>query len=280
MAMADRQPPRILVFGAHPDDAEVYSGGLVVRHAERGAAIKIVSVTDGRSGHYCIEPDALVGIRRQEAAAAGRLIGADYVTWHFHDGALQPTLEVRNAIIREIRAFAPDLVLAHRPYDYHPDHRAVGMAVQDACYLLTVPHICPEVPALRRDPIVASTCDLFTRPLPMQPDIVLETSGELERANAMAACHASQFFEWLPYHDGVLDEVPEDALERVGWLRGWFLQLHAQRVAHFAAPLRQRGIDPARIKCIEVFELSEYGRRPTPEELDRLFPGRLAAEAN
>ena len=277
--MADNNRPRILVFGAHPDDGEVYSGGLIVRHCKQKSVVKIVSVTDGRSGHYRIEPDALVAVRRWEATAAGQLVGAEYVTWHFHDGALQPSLEVRNAIIREIRTFDPDLVLAHRPYDYHPDHRAVGMAVQDACYMLTVPHVCPEVPALRRDPIVGATCDLFTRPIPMEPEVVLETSDELDTAVAMAACHASQFFEWLPYHDGMLESVPEGASERMAWLRQWFLQLHTQRLRYFANRLRQRGIDPTQLECIEVFELLEYGRKPTPSELDRLFPGRVSGRA-
>ena len=117
---------RVLVLGAHPDDAEVSAGGLVVRHCLAGSSVRIISVTDGRSGHHEIPPESLVDVRRQEARAAGQRVGAEYETWDFPDGALQPTLEVRSAIIREIRSFAPDLVLTHRTNDYHPDHRYTG----------------------------------------------------------------------------------------------------------------------------------------------------------
>ena len=128
---------RLLVLGAHPDDAEIHAGGLLARHAAAGSVIRMVSVTDGRSGHHDIPPQDLVTIRREEARASGQIIGAESVTWDFPDGGLQADLALRAAMIREIRSFMPDLVLTHRLWDYHPDHRAVAQAVQDACYLVT-----------------------------------------------------------------------------------------------------------------------------------------------
>ncbi|HUG90842.1 MAG TPA: PIG-L family deacetylase, partial [Planctomycetaceae bacterium] len=155
--------PRLLVLGAHPDDAEFHAGGLVSIYRRLGRAVKIVSVTDGSSGHHERRPEELRVIRAAEAAASGAVIGAESAVWDFRDGSLQPTLQVRERIIAEIRAYRPDLVLTHRPNDYHPDHRAVGQAVQDASYMVTVPPVVPHVPALRRDPVVAYMSDLFTR---------------------------------------------------------------------------------------------------------------------
>lgn len=273
--MASHSPPRILVFGAHPDDAEVFAGGLIVRHCRQKAHVRIVSVTDGRSGHHQIPPDELKRTRRGEAETAGRLVGAEYITWDFHDGYLQPSLEVREAVIREMRDYQPDLVLTHRPNDYHPDHRAVGTVVQDASYLVTVPHVCPDRAALRRDAVVAYMCDLFTRPNRMRPDIALDISAEYDEVVRMAACHHSQFFEWLPYHDGVLDTVPGDAGERLKWLADRFAAMHTRRHEFFGEVLSGRGFDLQPNPKIEVYEISEYAGQMTEKSREMLFPGFL-----
>ena len=265
--------PRVLVFGAHPDDAEVFAGGLLVRHCQLGSAVRIVSVTDGRSGHHLIAPDKLVEIRRQESLAAAERIGAEAVNLNFPDGALQPDLKLRAAIIEEIRRFVPDLVLTHRTNDYHPDHRAVGIAVQDASYMVTVPHVCSHVPALKQDPVVAYMCDLFTRPNPLRPDIVLDVSPEFDLTVQMSACHASQFFEWLPYHDGLLDTVPEGGPARLEWLGQWYSKMHQARQQHFKQAIVARGLPLDETLKIEVYEVSEYARPLTAERRSLLFPG-------
>ncbi len=270
---SDGGPVRVLVFGAHPDDAEVYAAGLLIRHCRLGNQVKIISVTDGRSGHHSLDSDTLVRLRREEAQRAARRIGAEVDVWDFPDGGLEPTLPVRAAIIAEIRRFAPDLVLTHRTNDYHPDHRAVGTAVQDASYLVTVPLVCPEVPALRRDPVVATMCDLFTRPNPQRPDVLLDTTDEFDVAMQMSACHTSQFFEWLAWHDGLLETVPESPAARLDWLAGWFGKLHAQRRKHFEAALVSRGLKLDEATPIEVYEVSEYAGKADAQRLLQLFPG-------
>ncbi len=266
---------RVLVLGAHPDDAEVAAGGLLVRHRQLGSVVRIISVTDGRSGHHLLPPDELVRIRREESRKSGELIGAENLTWDFPDGSLQADLGVRSAIIREIRAFKPDLVLTHRPNDYHPDHRAVGQAVQDASYMVTVPHICPETPALRTDPVVAYMSDLFTRPNALRPDIVLDIAEEFESVVRMAACHHSQFFEWLPYHDGKLQDVPESNDAKLAWLRGWLTAFLQRRWQHFQGEVSQRVKSSSASPLIEVYEISEYAGQLCELLRARLFPSSL-----
>jgi N-acetylglucosamine malate deacetylase 1 len=273
--MPEPSPCRVLMFGAHPDDAEVFAAGLLIRHCQRGSVVKIISVTDGRSGHHETPPDELVQIRRREAHAAGQLIGAEYMTWDFPDGSLQADIEVRSAIIREARRFQPDLILTHRPNDYHPDHRAVGQAVQDASYMMTVPHVCADTPALRRDPVVAYMSDLFTRPNPLRPDIILDVKGEFDTAVRMAACHQSQFFQWLPYHDGLLSEVPQSDADRLKWLHGFLLKWALPRVQHFKDAIRELKNVGHALETIEVYEVSEYAAKLDENAKSRLFPDYL-----
>jgi LmbE family N-acetylglucosaminyl deacetylase len=261
-------PPRLLILGAHPDDAEFHAGGFAAQFRRRGGIVKMVSVTDGAAGHQSIPSEELRRIRRDEAATSAALIGAESAVWTFPDGSLLPSLEVREAIISELRRFAPDLVLTHRTCDYHPDHRAVGQAVQDASYMVTVPKVVPHVPALRRDPVVAYMPDMFTRPAPMRPDVIVDIVAEMETIVAMLASHASQFFDWLPYNLGVTDQVPNDTPGRTTWLHNWYASVVRQRAERYRDQLLERA---AATDFIEMFEISEYARPLDAALRERLF---------
>ncbi len=265
---------RLLILGAHPDDAEVHSAGLAAMYRQLGHDVRIVSVTNGDAGHHEMRGEALALRRRAEAAAAGNVIGASYVTWDNHDGTLQPTLDVRHQVIREIRAYRPDLVLTHRTNDYHPDHRAVGNVVRDASYMVTVPAVVPEVPVLRKDPVVAYMPDRFTKPYPLQPDAVVDITAYIETAVDMLACHESQVFEWLPFNQRKLHEVPTDARERRNWLRDWYLERIRAQADRYRDRLietygRERG---TAIAFCEAYEISEYAAPADAESLRQLFP--------
>jgi N-acetylglucosamine malate deacetylase 1 len=265
---------RLLILGAHPDDAEFHAGGLATLWAQHGGAVKIVSVTNGEAGHHHSPGNVLVERRRSEAAAAAALIGAVSEVWDFPDGRLEPSLELRWQIIREIRRFAPDLVLTHRTCDYHPDHRAVGQAVQDASYLVTVPSLVREVPALSRDPVVGYMPDRFMKPAPMQGDVVLDVGEQLDRIVDMLACHGSQVFEWLPFNQGVLADVPADPKGRRAWLHRWVLDRLRPQADRYRRELvatygHERG---SRVEWAEAYEISEYAAPLTPELRHKLFP--------
>lgn len=271
--MTDK-PLRMLILGAHPDDAEYHAGGLAAMYRELGHVVKMISVTDGGAGHHSRSGRELIEMRRNEAAAAGAVIGAEYLTWGNPDGSLQPTLEVRWQVIREIRTFAPDLVLTHRTNDYHPDHRAVGQLVQDASYMVTVPNVLPEVPALRKDPIVAYMADTFTRPCPLEPDVVIDVTDHIETIAQMLDKHCSQVYEWLPYNEGVLEQVPADEKARYQWLKEWFVTRTKSRVEHFMPQLiATYGEERAKqVKYVEAYEISEYAGDMDEEARRRLFP--------
>jgi LmbE family N-acetylglucosaminyl deacetylase len=268
------ESPRVLVLGAHPDDAEFHAGGLAAMMRWAGHVVKFVSVTDGGAGHHELQPAELRTTRKLEAAAAGNVIGVKYEVWDNPDGALLPTLELRARIITEIRRFQPDLLLTHRPYDYHPDHRAVAQAVQDACYMVTVPLVVPEVPALRCDPVVAYMIDTFTRPAPLRPDVLVDVSDQVEVIVSMLACHRSQVYEWLPYNEGVMDSLPGSEEERRVWLRDWFVGRARRRADLFRSELiriygPERG---AEIEVCEALEISEYAAPLDEGRRKKLFP--------
>ena len=268
------RPLRVLVIGAHPDDCEYRAGGLAALYRQAGHDVCFVSVTDGRSGHQTRYGEQLAIQRRAEAAASGRVLGLDYRVLTHPDGALQPTLEARAEIIRLIRGYEPDLVLTHRPNDYHPDHRITSQLVGDASYLLTVPAVASDVPALRQMPVIMYLSDEFERPYPFSPAVAVDIEPVLELVVDMLACHRSQFFDWLPYNRGELDQVPSEPERQRPWLREWYLSLiepwadrcREQLVAAYG---EARG---RRVRYAEAFETCEYGTPLTPAWRRRLFP--------
>jgi LmbE family N-acetylglucosaminyl deacetylase len=276
MAMSESEERlRVLVLGAHPDDTEYFAGGLLAEHHDRGSVLRMISVTNGQSGHHLMPSDQLVARRRREAAKAGAVLDSEYVTWDFADGFLQPTLEVREAIIREIRSFAPDLILTHRPFDYHPDHRAVGQAVQDASYMVMVPKIAPGYPTPQQEPVVAYMTDLFTRPVPFRSDAVLDATPHYDRVIYMLSCHESQFFEWIPWIERIQDSLPDiDGLDEVQrkavlrhWLSDWYLGKTSPRIDRFWNEAWGN-----RPQLVEAYEISEYAGKPSPDRMAKLFP--------
>ncbi len=270
-------PLKLLVLGAHPDDAEYHAGGLAAIYRRLGHEVRFVSMTNGQAGHHERPPEMMARLRREEAAAAGRVIGAEYVTWDLPDGELMADLPTRHRVIREIRTFAPDLVLTHRPYDYHPDHRAAGQLVQDATYLVTVPNVLRDTPALFRDPVVAYMPDLFTSPSPMRADVVLDVTECADTIVRMLACQYTQVFEWLPYEEGILDQVPAGEDAKLVWLRQWYRRHMFPRAERFREDLiaaygPQRG---RQIEFCEVYEMSEYAAAADLARRQQLFPGAI-----
>jgi LmbE family N-acetylglucosaminyl deacetylase len=265
---------RLMAIGAHPDDAEYKAGGLSALYRRLGHEVLLLSMTDGSSGHHTTHGPELACRRAGEARRAAELIGARAEVWDYPDGRLEASVEARERLIRAIRAFRPDLILAHRPCDYHADHRASGLLVQDAAYLLGVPAVCPDVPILRRLPPIAYYSDEFRRPYPFEADVVVDVGEVWDLKVAMLDAHESQFYEWLPYNQGIADEVPAEPTARRAWLSGCMEQLSrrlADRVRERLIAMYGPSFGQV-VHLVEGFEVSEFGGPLDGDGLHRLFP--------
>jgi LmbE family N-acetylglucosaminyl deacetylase len=268
---AQEKKLNIIAFGAHPDDCDMGAGGTAAKWAALGHKVKFVSVTNGDAGHQSEGGGALAMRRRAEARESGRRIGIEYITLDNHDGELLPTLEVRAQIIRQMRTWNADIVIGPRPNDYHPDHRYTGVLLQDAAYMVTVPNVCPDTPSLRKNPIFMYFQDGFQKPNPFSPDVAVSIDDVMEKKFSMMDAHVSQFYEWLAWHAGALNQVPKDPAARKEWLRKQWQSVITESVRK--SLIRWYGEEKGKqIKAAEAFEICEYGTRPTAEDLRKLFP--------
>ena len=195
---------RIIVFGAHPDDCELEAGGTAARWAKLGYKVKFVSVTNGDIGHHQMAGAILARRRTDEVKKCAQILGIETEVLDIHDGELLPTLENRRIITRKIREWKADVVIAPRPNDYHPDHRYTGILVQDAAFMVIVPSFCPDVPALRKNPVFLYTEDDFKKPNPFSPDVVVPIDPVFDLKVACIDALESQFYEWNPWLFGYL----------------------------------------------------------------------------
>ena len=261
----------VIAFGAHPDDCDIRAAGTAALFAKMGHAVKFVSVTNGDAGHQSMSGVALAKRREAEAKESARRLGIEYEVLNNHDGELLPTLEVRKEIIRQIRRWNADIVLAPRPNDYHPDHRYTGVLVQDAAYMVVVPNVTPEVPALHKNPVFLYYEDNFQRPNPFRPDIAVAIDDVVDKKTDALDSHVSQFYEWLPWVDGKLSDVPKDPAERKAWLKR--TRNRPPNPAVREALVKWYGAEKGNaVKFYEAFEICEYGARPDEARIRELFP--------
>ncbi len=264
-------PLNIVVIGAHPDDCDIDAGGTAILFSKMGHNVKFVSLTNGDAGHYKMSGGELAKVRIAEAKEAGKRFGVEYVVLDNHDGELMPTLANRLKIIREIRKWNADIVIAPRPNDYHPDHRYTGILVQDAAFMVIVPNIAPETPALKKNPVFLYCEDKFQKPNSFEPDIAINIDAVFDQKIYALSAHESQFFEWLPWLSGDMDNVPKVEKDRLEMLANWrYKPLDKKTTECLKKWYGEK--NAAMTKHAEIFEICEYGSQPSVEEIRELFP--------
>lgn len=263
-------------IGAHPDDCDFRFGGTALKFLDLGHRVMFFSMTNGCSGHHLTPGPAMAARRFNEIQAVAKLTGIEYKMTDIPDGSLTAELRYRDVLMREIRSFKPDLIFTHRPNDYHPDHRNTGILVMDCSYLAIVPNVVPNSPPLKRAPYIFYVYDRFSSPCPFVPSIVVATDDVMDKKTAMLDCHASQVYEWLPWAGAYSDQVPpeSDKKARLAWLKGYLQSRDPPIRDRYCEILAKRYGDEQRGKIhnCEAFELCEYGREASSEELERLFP--------
>ena len=257
---------RFLVFGAHPDDADLMFGGTALKLTAAGHEVKFVSCCNGNAGHYRMKPEELAKRRYAETQASALIAGlVEYQVMENFDCCLEASLVNREQIVKIIRKFKPDVVISHKANDYHPDHRATAQLVQDASYLVTVPLYCPETPVPDIWPVFGFGWNLFQSPVPFRADAIVVIDDVLEQKQAMLNCHRSQFYEWLPWNMGYKNFDVANMTEKAKCQ--WLLNNWLCRNAKQAELYSHRG----KARYVETFEQSEYGRKISKEEFSALF---------
>lgn len=265
---------RIICFGAHPDDCELRAAGVAAKWAEQGHHVKMVSVTNGDIGHWNMAGGPLAQRRTAEVKRSAEILGITAEVLDIHDGELMPTLENRKTITRLIREWQADIVMCHRPNDYHPDHRNVGILVQDAAYMVTVPFFCPDIPHLTKNPVFLYFEDRFQKPNPFSADVVVSIDDVIQKKLAAVEALESQFYEG-GCCSGIteLPETPDEKTARQKRVLDSFRRRFAGTANRFRESLGAWYGDKAKdVGYAEAFEICEYGRRPSKEELRALFP--------
>jgi LmbE family N-acetylglucosaminyl deacetylase len=266
---------RILCFGAHPDDCELKAGGVALLWAAQGHHVKFVSVTNGDIGHWREAGGPLARRRKAEVERAAKVLGIATEVLDIHDGELMPTLENRRTITRLIREWKADIVMSHRPNDYHPDHRYTGVLVQDSAYMVAVPFFCPDSPPLKGNPVFLFYSDGFQKPNPFHADVAIDLDSVIEKKLDALDVLESQFYEGGAL--GSADLIPTDPKKQAE-RRKQVRDGHAARSRAIAQRYRDAlgewyGPDhAAKVQHAEAFEICEYGRRSDRKELARLFP--------
>jgi N-acetylglucosamine malate deacetylase 1 len=268
---------RIIVFGAHPDDAEYKAGGVGALWAKDGHHVKLVSVTNGDIGHWQMAGGPLARRRAAESALVAERLGVASEVLDIHDGELMPTLENRRTILRLIRQWNADLVICHRPWDYHPDHRYVGVLVQDAAYMVAVPFFAPDVPPLQKNPVFLYTSDRFQKPYPFKADITIAIDDMFEQKVDALMALESQTFEGgaLGSAEFMASTPPAHLPEaRREWLwTRWDSRQRSEADRYRDSLVRWYGEEQGReVKYAEAFEICEFGHQPSEAEIRKLFP--------
>jgi len=272
--VAQARPLRIIAFGAHPDDAELKASGVAALWAAQGHKVKLVAMTNGDVGHFAMAGGPLAKRRKAEVAECARILGIENQVLDIHDGELTPSLENRKTVARLIREWQADIVMGHRPYDYHPDHRYTGVLMDDAAVVVAAPFFTPDTPPTPRNPIFLYYSDGFQDPKPFNPTIVVGIDEVADKKWRCISAMPSQFGDKDSWQGRTLPNVPAGDREREAYL----LDIVKKRNEEVANQYRQRLIAlygqeaGKKVKYAEAFQLTQYGRQASVDELKQLFP--------
>ena len=268
------QPLRVIAFGAHPDDAELKASGVAALWAAAGAKVKFVAMTNGDVGHFESAGGPLARRRKAEVTECARILGIETDVMDIHDGELTPSLDNRKTMARLIREWQADIVMGHRPYDYHPDHRYTGVLMDDSAVVVVAPFFVPDTPPTPRNPVFMYYSDGFQDPKPFTPTIVVGIDAVADKKWACVSAMPSQFGDADSWQGRTIQSVPKGDRERAAYL----LDIVKKRNIAVADQYRERLVTlygeerGKKVQYAEAFQLGQYGRQASLDELKRMFP--------
>lgn len=180
----------ILVFAAHPDDAELACSGTILKYKAEGKKVGIIDLTRGELGTR-----GSAELRKEEAEAAARVLGLDVrENLGMRDGFFRNDEEHQLQIIQKIRQYQPEIILANAIHDRHPDHGRAGALLTDASFLSGLPKIVTMMNGLSQEAWRPRLFLQFIQDAYIEPDIVIDVSEFWDTKVKSIQAYKSQFF--------------------------------------------------------------------------------------
>lgn len=202
----------ILAFGAHPDDIELGCSGTIAKAAAEGKKVAMVDLTLGELGTRG-NPE----LRRIEALNAAKILGVeDRVALDLGDGFFGESKENLEAVIREVRKFRPEVVLANSVYDRHPDHKIASELVSRACFLAGLSKVRTSMNGEFQEPWRPQLILYYIQDYYLEPDVIVDISGHWETKFKSIMAFSSQFYD----PNSVEPETPISTSHFLEYLKG------------------------------------------------------------
>jgi LmbE family N-acetylglucosaminyl deacetylase len=258
----------VVIVGAHPDDCEIFAGGLTVLLRQSGHKVTYIVMTNGNAGHYKMTKDVLQAVRFAETRKVAACLDIDYEIMNIDDGCVEPSLRNRQMLIRLLRKYQPDIIITHPSDDYHPDHRYTSQLVTDTAYVLNVPLYVPDVAAMKK-PVVY--CHMCSKPQPGTVTVLVPTDKVMAQKILAVHQNTSQIYEWLPWTENVDPNIiPEDEQGRIKYLKNRWLPEWEKAAINFRNQLEHYNAGNERF--VEAFSASRYGFPLTQANASNYFP--------
>src|ERR1035437_4819800 len=180
----------ILAFGAHPDDVELSCSGTILKNISLGRSVGIIDLTRGELGTR-----GTAAIRLQESADAAKILGVSFrENLKMEDGFFQNDKKHLLAVIKKIRQYNPDVVLANALEDRHPDHGRSAKLVADACFLSGLQKIETKLNGKKQEAWRPKAVYHYIQYRKLDPDFVVDISSFMERRMKSVKAFTSQFY--------------------------------------------------------------------------------------
>lgn len=256
---------KVMMVFAHPDEGEVYAGGITALYTQSGHEVKYVSLTNGDAGHFSMKPEALAQRRYQEAMHAKEILRlSEYDVLNNHDGELKNTVANQHEVASRIDKWDADIVFTFYPAaGGHNDNMTAGYIVRDAVRFLKSEKL----------PVFMYVRDFHTSSFSYLPDIAIVIDKVWDLKLRGLGAHTSQVLEYNPYVMGTYDKVQASKK-----LQDEYLYTNAYDWSHLTPEILVTlqywyGMSKAnQAKYVEAYEFAEFGRQVTKEEVKVLFP--------
>jgi bacillithiol biosynthesis deacetylase BshB1 len=181
----------ILVFAAHPDDAELSSGGTIIKHVQMGYKVGVVNLTRGELGTR-----GTPELRDAEAAKAAQIMGLSTLdNLEFRDGYFVNDEEHRLRIIEKLRKYQPNVVLCNALHDRHPDHGRGSNVVSESCFYSGLRQIKSFENGVPQNAFRPQAVYHYIQFHSLKPDFVVDISDVIDQKMEAIKCYNSQFFD-------------------------------------------------------------------------------------